>query len=644
MSLIPLGFSDFVARGGKIRLICSPQLTQSDFEVVTSLGKPVDDIGTLLGNLQLLVDNADPDKQLLAKVFSSLLASGILEMRIAKTDMAGIFHDKVGIFEDAEGNRVSFIGSANETAAAWSGLVNHENLEVFNETSSSSDSRRVAKHIIYFEDLWGNKGDKVTTIDVRVADKEIYEVVAPEPLADIIQKIRKRLKKVPGDSLEPQQPIALRDYQAEALQNWENSQKKGVICFATGGGKTITCIEAVSRWTSTGAPAIVLVPTEYLLNQWANEFNKWFPMADLLIVGGKGNGFQKWGKYLEPFTRMGTPETRKVVIATYASARSENFKSRVKTGTHLMVAADEVHNFGATLNREIGDWLVAGAKLGMSATPERKWDESGTNAIFDYFGNRLEPQFTLEDALAAKVLSEYDYFYEECELTEDEDLAWKDLTDQFVRAWLASGKKMTKKVTDLLILRSRISKAAANKTSLTVDILKNNFHTDDRWLVYCESIAHLDEVSEAIRLEQIPGLQVLEYHSRNSVEHSQAIQFLSQTGGVMLAVKCLDEGVDLPRVNKAIILASSTNPREYIQRRGRVLRRHPDKTSAQIYDLLTFRYQTQEPATCGEIERALHFAKSARNKASSLSLEQYSQLCKAKEQIPDEISEDLEDA
>lgn len=644
MSLIPLGFSDFVARGGKIRLICSPQLTQSDFEVVTNLGKPVDDIETLIGNLKLLVNNEDPDKQLLAKVFSSLLASGVLEMRIAKTDLTGIFHDKVGIFEDGEGNRVSFIGSANETAAAWSGLVNHENLEVFSETASTSDARRVAKHTIYFEDLWGNRGDKVTTIDVRQVDKEIYEVVRPEPIAEIIKKIRKKIKPSTTGGLDVQKPIKLRDYQALALENWEKNGKQGVICFATGGGKTITCIEAVARWTATGAPSLVLVPTEYLLNQWASEFNKWFPSADLLIVGGKGNGFQKWSKYLESFTRMGSPETRKVVIATYASARSSNFRERVKTGKHLMVAADEVHNFGATLNRELAEWLSAGAKLGMSATPERKWDDAGTKAIFDYFGDRIEPQFTLEDALEANVLSEYDYFYEECELTEEEDFAWKELTDQFVRAWLAAGKQMTKKVTDILILRSKISKAAANKTSITVKILKRDFQHDDRWLVYCESIAHLEEVSDAIRREQIPGLQLLEYHSKNSEEHSQAIQFLSHSGGVMLAVKCLDEGVDLPRVNKAIIMASSTNPREYIQRRGRVLRKHPDKTSAQIYDLLTFRYQSLEPATCGEIDRALHFAKSARNRASALSLEQYSELCKAKEQIPDEISEDLEGA
>ncbi len=112
----------------------------------------------------------------------------------------------------------------------------------------------------------------------------------------------------------------------------------------------------------------------------------------------------------------------------------------------------------------------------------------------------------------------------------------------------------------------------------------------------------------------------------------------------MLAVKCLDEGVDLPRVNKAIIMASSTNPREYIQRRGRVLRKHPEKNSAQIYDLLSFRYAKDEPATCGEIERALLFSQSARNMASSLELAAYQVACQGKEQIPDEFSEESDDA
>jgi superfamily II DNA or RNA helicase len=309
-----------------------------------------------------------------------------------------------------------------------------------------------------------------------------------------------------------------------------------------------------------------------------------------------------------------------------------------------MVAADEVHNFGSTLNREMATWLSAGAKLGMSATPERKWDEVGTRAIFDYFGRKLEPEFTLEDALEAGVLSEYDYFFEQCSLTEDEDDAWADLTQQYVQAWLAAGKKVTKRVTDILIARSRIAKAAEHKTAITVDILEKNFHQDDRWLVYCESIGHLDEVANAIAEAKIPGLQVLEYHSRNASEHTQAIQFLSNTGGVMLAVKCLDEGVDLPRVNKAIIMASSTNPREYIQRRGRVLRKHPDKLSAQIYDILTFRAFEDAPTTCGEIERALHFSKNARNIAPSLELEAYSSTCKSKQQLPDDLEQDDDNA
>ena len=639
LSLLPLSYADFIERGGKVRILCSPQLTHADFEVVTNLYQKVDDIQTLLGNLRQLVESKSAEKQLLARIFSALLASGVLEMRIAKTDLRGIFHDKKGIFEDEEGNWITFIGSANETAAAWSGFVNHEDIEVFTSLEGG-DKARAANHVMHFEDLWEGRRKGVHPIDVRSAQKEIYEIVAPEPLSEILPAVRKAQRQRDEASSSSSPKILLRDYQEQALADWESNAHNGVVCFATGGGKTLTCIDAVRRWTANGLPCLILVPTEYLLHQWEAELAKWLPQAALLIVGGAGNTHEKWGKFVSPFSSASPSEIPRVIIATYASARSANFANKLRVGSHLMVAADEVHNFGSTLNREMATWLSAGAKLGMSATPERKWDDVGTLAIFDYFGRKLEPEFTLEDALDAGVLSEYDYFFEQCTLTEDEDEAWAELTQQYVQAWLAAGKKMTKRVTDILIARSRIPKAAEHKTAITVEILEKNFRSDDRWLIYCESIGHLDEVAHAIAQAKIPGLQILEYHSKNSSEHSQAIQFLSTTGGVMLAVKCLDEGVDLPRVNKAIIMASSTNPREYIQRRGRVLRRHPDKLSAQIYDILTFRAHEDAPTTCGEIERALHFSKNARNIAPSLELEAYSSTCKSKQQLPDDLEQD----
>lgn len=643
MSLIPLGFADFVSRGGKVRLICSPQLTQADFEAVLKVGEKVDDLETMLSNLRGLVSSDDPDKALIARVFSSLLASGVLEMRIAVTNLSGIFHDKVGIFEDLNGDYISFIGSANETAAAWSGFVNHENLEVFNSTVRD-DTRRVIKHVSYFEDLWANRDDTVKTLDVRTVEREIFQIAPPEQLKDILLRIRKTPRR--SDESEDREipQIPLRDYQTKVLENWEAAGNKGVITFATGAGKTITCLEAISRWSEDGRPSLVLVPSEYLLRQWSDEISKWIPQAGLLLVGGRGNGPAKWGPYLEAFSKHSAASSPRIILSTYASARSESFKKKFKIGKHVLLAADEVHTFGSVENRALADWLEVGASLGMSATPERKWDAEGTSAILDYFGEKLEPAFTLEDALAADYLSVYDYYFERCYLTPSEDAEWEEVTQRFVRAWIMAGKKMTKKVTDILIERSRISKAALNKTSITVEILEKNFNRDDRWLVYCESISHLNEVSGAIRERAIPGLQILEYHSKNSDEHVEAIKFLSKTGGVMLAVKCLDEGVDLPRVNKAIIMASSTNPREYIQRRGRVLRKHPEKSSAQIYDLLTFRAVGDVPTTCGEVERALLFSKSARNVASSLELEDYKAQCQNKEQVPDEFSEESEDA
>jgi superfamily II DNA or RNA helicase len=175
---------------------------------------------------------------------------------------------------------------------------------------------------------------------------------------------------------------------------------------------------------------------------------------------------------------------------------------------------------------------------------------------------------------------------------------------------------------------------------VTVKILRENFERRDRWLVYCESIDHLREVREAILAARINGLQLMEYHSENSEEHERVIDFLTRVGGVVLAIKCLDEGVNLPIVNKAIILASSTNPREYIQRRGRILRLHPEKSLAKVFDLLIFRSGLDEPTTCSEIDRALVFARSAINLAPALSLEQYSINCSARNSYPDEVEGD----
>jgi superfamily II DNA or RNA helicase len=642
-ALLPLGYADFIERGGKIRLLCSPQLTAADYSAIVEANDQKEPIEVLLSSLRTLQNSPNAKMHILLKIFSSLLASGNLEMRIVSTEMTGIFHDKKGIFFDEADDAVSFIGSANETAAAWSGLVNHESIEVFKSFDIGSKNR-TESHIQQFEAIWNGQRQGIKPIDVLVAEKDIFEIVEPEPIENILRKIQKEFDPEGSALVEPVRPLlSLRDYQSDVLKNWHLAGDKGVICFATGGGKTITAISAVRDWLDSGKPALILVPTDYLVKQWEKEVSFFLPDAALLLAGGKGNGKDKWQGNLSLFSKpMDSAPIARVIIATYATANSETFREKLVHGSHLLLVADEVHNFGSPQNSEIADWLVNGGALAMSATPERKWDPVGTQKIFDYFGEKLEPKFGIEEALAQGVLCQYDYFYEPISLTEDEDERWESLTQEFARAWLAAGKKMTKKVTDILILRSRIAKAALAKTQVTVEILERDFRPSDRWLVYCESIGHLNEVSEAIQAARIPGLQVLEYHSMNADEHKAAINFLTQTGGVMLAVKCLDEGVNLPRVNKAIIMASSTNPREYIQRRGRVLRTHPEKYAAQIYDLLVFRADGETPSTCSEIERATLFAEMASNKAPYLELDALRQKCNLRQTYPDEIYEDLD--
>jgi superfamily II DNA or RNA helicase len=177
---------------------------------------------------------------------------------------------------------------------------------------------------------------------------------------------------------------------------------------------------------------------------------------------------------------------------------------------------------------------------------------------------------------------------------------------------------MTERALHILRQRARISKRASGKAAIARNVLAQNYRDGDRWLVYCNDVEHLREVRSEI--DQL-GFDVLEYHSQDSGDHNATLNYFTNRGGVLLAIKCLDEGIDIPLINRALILASSTNPREYVQRRGRVLRRSPGKYSAQIYDVIVTGADGLA-ITPSEVSRALEFAEDSRNVGPGMYLEQ----------------------
>lgn len=301
------------------------------------------------------------------------------------------------------------------------------------------------------------------------------------------------------------------------------------------------------------------------------------------------------------------------------TAAKPEFISAVNDGEHLFVVADEVHNMGSHTHRRIFA-LNYGSALGLSATPERFGDPEGTQSIIDYFGAVLQPPYTLQTALREGVLTKYFYYPKRVVLTPDEQADWDELTKKISKRFAMShGSGDVKKSEDaflqhMMIERARILKKAANKVTTAIDILRKNYKEGQKWLVYCEDKTQLQTVLTAIRNE---GIDAYAYYADMSGDREGTLSYFAENGGVIVSIKCLDEGVDIPSTTHALILASSKNPREFIQRRGRILRKSDGKNLSFLYDAIVVPHESsvQEDKSLSivvsELGRAIEFGESS---------------------------------
>ncbi len=296
-------------------------------------------------------------------------------------------------------------------------------------------------------------------------------------------------------------------------------------------------------------------------------------------------------------------------------------------GDHLLMVADEVHQIGSRQNSNILS-VQSGARLGLSATPERYGDPEGTEKLLAYFHGIVGPVFTLSDAISAGRLVPYQYFPHRVSLTESEATHWSAYTEKIGRLISAANANndgamvITEQVKLLLIQRARLAKKAAAKTDLVREVLQEAFSEGQRWLIYCEDQEQLNQVLTLARSEGFPAVS---YHSAMEGDAKATLEWLERFGGVLVSIRCLDEGVDIPSVSHALILASSQNPRQFIQRRGRVLRTHPGKTHAVIHDAVVVPgdlglYPEQTNLAVNELARAYQFAQGAENRIAATTI------------------------
>lgn len=609
---------EFAKRGGKIQLICSPKLEHDDVEQIT-LGYRLRSATvehSLISQFNALL--ADTRTAFGAKVLATLISTGCLEIKLAeRVGQKGLYHEKLGLFSDGLGNTVSFKGSSNETWAGWHDNGNFESIEVFCSWRAGLEGARVQKHVEHFKSLWAENDPHVAVTRFPATVEEYMKKFAASNIDELL---------IPTAISHQSTSRKALPHQESAISAWEEHGRRGILEHATGSGKTFTALLALRKHLLQGLPALVLVPSVLLHEQWAKEIAAELPDATVLLAGG---GFDRW-KHGERLKSMTDPDPTlgpRIVLAMMPTASQLAFYSKVCGGEHLLLVADEVHQLGSPSNSRIFE-LNAGARLGLSATPKRYGDHEGTNHLLAYFEGVILPPITLQDAVNAGRLVPYEYHPHAIHLSVIEADDWRKESRMIQleilkqKADADGNRALSERAKMLLIKRSRIAKKATAKIQLAVNIINEYFEEGQSWLVYCEDSEQLNDIKIALH---DAGYKHLEYHSNMSGDRDATMAWFRSYGGILISIKCLDEGVDIPDVSHALILASSQNPRQFIQRRGRVLRKSPGKHIAVIHDALVIPVDAEkEPEQISllksELLRAIEFANSAINKTAGAEL------------------------
>ena len=625
---------NFVKRGGKIRLISSPCLTEDDITAISEGYKKKEEsaLDAILRDIDLLFNNSAIAKN--TEALATLIALGAIEVKLVFLPEAkGEYHAKLGIFYDDNHDAVSFKGSVNESWTGWHERGNHETLDVFCSWRPGRDERQVQRNQVYFEKLWNGEIRDLEVIDFPNIALEKLKTVAKNSLDEIESNDLVDYFNIGRDSVKDQKEeknehikerTPLR-HQLKAIAEWEKQGKRGIFEHATGSGKTFTALIALKEHLEPDGVALVLVPDKLLHRQWAKEIKEEIEDVKLLKAG---DGHNRWKKNenLHHFTSSLDGLGRRVVLCTMQTARTESFLSALEQGEHLMIVADEVHEIGSRENSKALS-IVTGPRLGLSATPKRYGDPVGTAKILGYFGDIVQPPYTLIDAINDEPprLVPYEYYPKAIRFSTEESERWAEETDKISKEYARSKRDsdgnavISSFLQNLIIQRSRIAKKAKAKTPLAVDIINKNYNSGESWLVYCEDQYQLRDVMGALKKD---GYEPLEYHTNMQGDAAAALEYFKDFGGILCSIKCLDQGVDIPKISHAIILASSQNPRQFIQRRGRVLRICHGKHKAVIFDAIVVPISLElEPEQFSllksEFQRSIQFAKTALNSSAA---------------------------
>jgi superfamily II DNA or RNA helicase len=659
LSYAAQGLTTFIKNDGKMRLIVGGELTAEEADAIQT-GYDQKELLAQLGAKFLNIIDAVDDSlfQHRLNALSWMIAAGHLEIKVALRKQ-GMYHEKMGVLTDEMGDALVFQGSANETVNALRPDLNFESITVFRDWEEAHQEF-VEPYRSGFEKLWAGDAKNTWVLDFPEAVKERLISFAKKTRAPPRSDIEERLALFTdnnGDAetepvfLTPGIPefigdkeYALREHQKTAIQGWVNNDYHGILALATGAGKTITAIHAAVRVyeaeTKRSKPLCIIVAAPYinLADQWRKNLTL-FGISSLPCYGGKDKWHQRASEAVSALL-AGSRQYLCLVVVN-ATLGTDNFQLLLKRVPfeQLFLIGDECHHHGSK-SRHASLPTDARYRIGLSATPEHYIDGDANQRIEDYYG-KVVATYKLSDAVRDGVLSPYRYNVSIVELTDEEADKYKSLTKEIASLMAAKNsqgglpKSQDAILTSLLLSRARVLGSAQNKIPALRSIISTR-NIEPHTLFYCGDGSMQAEGNDDVYKRQIEVIsqelhkldwKTSRFTSAETANVRDDILESFRVGSIdaMVAIRCLDEGIDIPACKTAFLLASARNPRQFVQRRGRILRRAPNKEFAEVFDFFVqlpeatseTEYEVERKLVEAELVRVAEFANMSLNPTDS---------------------------
>lgn len=613
LALISKGIENLYLRNGKMRLIASPVMSVGDREAIRKGYKKRDEILTS-GLLQYLEEGRlSREENYRLQLLTGMIADRLLEVKIAvKEEEDGslnLYHEKVGVFVDGSKDYITFIGSPNES---WNGWVG--NAESFALHKSWDFGAKYAKwDSNLFNRTWEEARDRLSVYEFPDAIREaLFKKFPPrepgEPkniqrLRSIDARARKGSPLRMPDWLEGGKK--LHGFQRDAVNSWLEAGGRGIFAMATGTGKTVTslvaAIQVAEEHVAKQIPLLIMVvvPSADLVTQWDNNARE-FGFSPVPCHSATANNWPKHVKVLLNGLSAATSNAVEMIVVTAGTIVTKRFQEMIgRYKRYMLVIGDEMHSLGTT--RRLKSLPDALFRMGLSATPRRHGDEEGTSQLIDYFGNVLQ-RIDIRKAIELKALVPYRYDPVIISFDHLEMERYKELSAKIAVLHAASSDfdDFVIRAGPMLLERARLIGHAQSKLPALKQAVKK-YSGARHSLVYAAEDTH--PIYETRQIDEIVSLlgdqlemRVNKYTSETSRDERKIYQEMLRDGRLqaLIAMRCLDEGIDIPEARRGFMLASTQNPRQFIQRRGRILRRDDKggKTHAELYDFLVVPEET----------------------------------------------------